>query len=60
MKFKDAIDNFSFVDNWYSYSVNNRERYGYSANGLWKAETSKKKVASNFDSRLRQRRKARR
>ena len=22
MKFKDAIDNFCFVDNWYSYSVN--------------------------------------
>ena len=22
MKFKDAIDNFRFVDNWYSYSVN--------------------------------------
>ena len=21
MKFKDAIDNFRFVDNWYSYSV---------------------------------------
>ena len=22
MKFKDAIGNFRFVDNWYSYSVN--------------------------------------
>ena len=22
MKFKDAIGNFGFVDNWYSYSVN--------------------------------------
>ena len=31
MKFKDAIDNFRFVDNWYSYSVNLVRHSAYSA-----------------------------
>ena len=60
MKFKDAIGNFRFVDNWYSYSVNlvlaqilnEADRPGLEARLSWPHSLSQEKVQF-FEMRLR-------